>query len=1023
MHTSTLKRCFTWCLTIILVTASIPVSSVSATTVNDTLISLLTYTGGTAGEDLPGDKANGYAATMGEMKVFASVDGVNDRKLEWTNDTYTNDNDSVVQPAMTAGNNNPWDVGAFIEVQVSTVGYTDLTFSAKLGGTKKGPADWKLQYSTNGVNFTDVGVTYSITTNKEMQQAFNNVSLPAATENCELLYIRMTNTTDTLINGNTGLSGATGGETAVNNIVITGTGEGRFFPQGDVNFDYSLSTADVRLMLNATVGLTSFDDDQLLLCDYNGDGSLSSSDVRAVLMAIVGNDVLQFDPIANGYSTVPIADSENVITLLGTTADVTGTGTIVSDNTVTINAAGTYRITGEMTDGRVIVAADATSDNVTLILDNASITSSSSSPLFIETADNVDIVLKDGTTNTLTDAATYTDTTPNAALCAKCDMDISGGGTLIVNGNYNNGIGTNDDLKIKNGVITVNAVNNALKGNDSITISGGDITLVSDQDGMQADNTDAGKGYITINDGTIDITAANDGIQAISALSINGGTVTAVTGGGSNTSPSSTDTNSYKGIKGTASVTVTGGVIDLNCKDDAIHSDGDVYLAGGEIVCSSGDDGIHADGTLTIDDPTVLTVEKSYEAFEGVNMVIKGGTSHMTASDDGVNAAGGTDDNTGHWYIENNLLYVVSSSTAGYELELTTDLTFDVNTQTYLVTDYNASTPYDIVFNITSDNACGSPSLATDWYPGLGVDASSITNGYLPATNTSKTAALDMKGYFDYSGVPADGTATVDSILIKLGGQGTICLGALQVSDNDSITYFGIEAIGSVIESTTTTESNVDNLLEGIAHTACYTESITSGGSGMMPGGNMGGGMTSETVGNLTMTGGYMVVNAGGDGIDVNGDSVMTGGTLIVNGPTNSGNAALDFDGTFDVNGGILIAAGSSGMLQTPSTSSTQYILSTKISSSKSANTLFGIKDASGNTIVAFAPSKTYQAVIVSTPKITKGTTYTAYTGGSASGNVTDGLYDGTYTAGTSIGSKAVSSIVTSIGSSSNRPW
>ncbi len=1016
------KRFSAWIMVIVLLLTTVPFSAYAAVSAENALITLLTYTGGTAGEDIPGDKTEGYTAVMGNMTLHASVNGTDARKLEWTKDPYTNGDESVVQPAMTAGNNNPWAVGAYLEIRVPTTGYTNLTFSAKLGGTKKGPADFKLQYSTDGVNFYDVGATYTITTNKDMQQAFDHVSLPTAAENCDLLYIRMTNTSDTLINGNTGLAGATGGETAVNNIVLTGNGEAQFFPQGDVDFDYTLTTADVRLMLHATVGLVSFDDEQALICDYNGDGALTSADVRAALLAIVGLGNIHYDPVANGFSTIPVAASENVITLLGTTAEVSGTGATVSGDTVTVSAAGTYRITGTMTNGRVIVAADETADNVTLILDNASITCSYTSPLFIQTADNVDIILKDGTVNTLTDGATYTDTTPNAALCAKCDMDISGGGTLTVHGNYNNGIGTNDDLKIKNGTIVVDAVNNALKGNDSIIINDGDITLTSDQDAMQADNTDAGKGYITINGGTINITAANDGIQAVSALSINGGTINAVTGGGSGTSPSSTDTASYKGIKGTASVNVTGGTITLDCKDDAVHSDGDVYLAGGTITASSGDDGIHSDGTLTIDDPTVLTVKKSYEAFEGVNMVVKGGTSQLTASDDGVNAAGGTDSNTGRWYVENNLLYVVSSSSAGYELKLTTDLTFDVNTQTKLLLDYSSTTTADVVFNVTSSGAGGSPSLANDWYPGLGYEASDVSSGYLPATASSKTAALDFKGYFDYNGVPNDGTATVDSILIKLGGQGQICLGALQLSDTDSLTYFDAQAVGSVLDAEAVS-GNVYNLLCGTAHTASDTESSTSGGTSTFPGmgGGMGGGMTSETVGNLTMTGGYMAVYAGGDGIDVNGNSIMTGGTLIVHGPTNSGNAALDFDGTFDVNGGILVAAGSSGMLQTPSTSSTQYILSTKISSSKSGGTLFGIKDASGNTIVAFKPSKTYQAVIVSTPDITKGVTYTAYTGGSATGTVTDGLYDGVYTAGTSVGSKSVSSVVTSIGSSSGR--
>ncbi len=50
----------------------------------------------------------------------------------------------------------------------------------------------------------------------------------------------------------------------------------------------------------------------------------------------------------------------------------------------------------------------------------------------------------------------------------------------------------------------------------------------------------------------------------------------------------------------------------------------------------------------------------------------------------------------------------------------------------------------------------------------------------------------------------------------------------------------------------------------------------------------------------------------------------MAGGTVLVNGPTNDGNGSLDYDGTFDISGGILVATGSSGMAQMPSDSSSQ---------------------------------------------------------------------------------------------------
>jgi hypothetical protein len=73
----------------------------------------------------------------------------------------------------------------------------------------------------------------------------------------------------------------------------------------------------------------------------------------------------------------------------------------------------------------------------------------------------------------------------------------------------------------------------------------------------------------------------------------------------------------------------------------------------------------------------------------------------------------------------------------------------------------------------------------------------------------------------------------------------------------------------------------------------------------------------------LKINGGYVTVNSGGDGIDVNGPVTMTGGVAIVNGPTDNGNGALDYTGSFKVSGGTLIAFGSVGMAEAPGTTST----------------------------------------------------------------------------------------------------
>lgn len=141
--------------------------------------------------------------------------------------------------------------------------------------------------------------------------------------------------------------------------------------------------------------------------------------------------------------------------------------------------------------------------------------------------------------------------------------------------------------------------------------------------------------------------------------------------------------------------------------------------------------------------------------------------------------------------------------------------------------------------------------------------------------------------------------------------------------------------------------------------------------------------------GSLTINGGNVYVNSAGDGLDSNNSISITGGYITVDGPTNNGNGALDHDGNMTISGGTLIAAGSSGMLELPSTSSSQNTICIVFTSTPSANTEFTLKDSDGNTIVSYTPSKQYASIIVSTPEIATNASYTALTGNSEAGTIT----------------------------------
>ena len=171
------------------------------------------------------------------------------------------------------------------------------------------------------------------------------------------------------------------------------------------------------------------------------------------------------------------------------------------------------------------------------------------------------------------------------------------------------------------------------------------------------------------------------------------------------------------------------------------------------------------------------------------------------------------------------------------------------------------------------------------------------------------------------------------------------------------------------------------------------------------------GGDTSKY--SLTIGGtAFVWISNSGDGVDSNGALTVSGGTLIVQ-QSGGGNSGLDADGTRLINGGLVIIVDGGDMIELPSTSSAQYVFSTSVTGS--ANSLLAVKDSSGNTLFVFKPNKSYKHIMISTPDLKSGSTYSIYTGGSCTGTLTDGLYTGgTYSGGSLYKSITISSKVTS---------
>lgn len=389
----------------------------------------------------------------------------------------------------------------------------------------------------------------------------------------------------------------------------------------------------------------------------------------------------------------------------------------ISGANVTVTASSEISVSGESTSGQLAVNVDKTAEpegKVVLNLEGLTLSNSSAAPIYVEAiGDEVQISAKNGTTNTISDGTSHTDTyvdsdgntnTVNGAIFSRDDLKLKGKGTLIVNGNTEDGIVCKNDLKIWNGNITVNAADDGIRGNDSVRIGDPDaadysslsVTVNTNNgssggDGIKTNSDEDGKGYVTINGGTVNIDSYADGIQAEQTFTMNGGELNITTYQGSNFTGSASGGNggwgggmggndgnsnktdiSAKGIKavgvydeaGTTwqsggDLIVNGGTITIDSSDDSLHCGGDMQLLGGSMTLATADDGAHSDHALTIGstggdyDAPYVNITKSYEGIEGVDITQNSGTVMVTSSDDGYNAAGGADssgnNNSGGW--------------------------------------------------------------------------------------------------------------------------------------------------------------------------------------------------------------------------------------------------------------------------------------------------------------------------------------------------------------------------------------
>ncbi len=231
---------------------------------------------------------DGYNATTGNGKLIGTIDGTNMRALEWSVAEYGTNGLNMV-PIMPAGSKNLWGT-PYVQFEISTKGYSDIHFTAYMAGSKKCPASWKMQYSLDGETFTDIeNVVATIESSKRklMTPYLDNVALPSAIDNQDKVILRLVPVSNTTVNGGTTEDDPTGGELALNNILISG--EKSNAPLlGDVDKDGAVTVLDATLVQRISAQLNTIEPEDIEIADVDSDKAVTVIDATFIQRFVAG---------------------------------------------------------------------------------------------------------------------------------------------------------------------------------------------------------------------------------------------------------------------------------------------------------------------------------------------------------------------------------------------------------------------------------------------------------------------------------------------------------------------------------------------------------------------------------------------------------------------------------------------------------------------------------------------------------------------------------------------------------------
>lgn len=290
------------------------------------------------------------------------------------------------------------------------------------------------------------------------------------------------------------------------------------------------------------------------------------------------NDMFTDNDLNSDWST---SDVQSII-LSDEDNRVDGNGAYTLDGDIYIINSGKYIISGELSNGSIIINADS-NDKIWLMLNGVSITCDDDAAIRVEQADKVFLTLADSTKNTVSTGSQYNEdiisSGVDGAIYSRDDLTINGNGSLNVAAEYMHGIVCNDDLVITGGTVTVDAVQDGIHANDSVRITNADINISAGDDGITVSNDDE-TAFLYIESGNINISSCYEGFEAID-ITIDGGTINIY---------AEDDGVNANGSSNNSVINITGGnitILNSDGKDaDGLDSNKDIYISGGNIFIS-----------------------------------------------------------------------------------------------------------------------------------------------------------------------------------------------------------------------------------------------------------------------------------------------------------------------------------------------------------------------------------------------------------------------------------------------------